>query len=140
MSTASHFILAMVLYPEVLAKAQEEIDTVVGNSRLPTFADRSSLPYIECIMSECLRWAVPVPMSETVIQFSAYRHRLKFITDLPHVLMQDDTYRGMHIPKGTFVSFDCVVCPNHCLDLDMIPGRCKYLVRQSSAVADSIET
>jgi cytochrome P450 len=67
MSTASHFILAMVLYPEALAKAQEEIATVVGNSRLPTFADRSSLPYVECIMSECLRWAVPVPLSETDI-------------------------------------------------------------------------
>lgn len=40
-----HFLLAMVLHPEVFAKAQKEIDSVVGNDRLPTFSDRASLPY-----------------------------------------------------------------------------------------------
>jgi hypothetical protein len=40
-----HFLLAMVLHPEVLAKAQKEIDTVVGRDRLPTFSDRASLPF-----------------------------------------------------------------------------------------------
>ena len=44
-TTVSHFLLAMMAYPEVLAKAQKEIDSVVGADRLPTFSDRPSLPY-----------------------------------------------------------------------------------------------
>lgn len=40
-----HFLLAMVLHPEVLAKAQKEIDSVVGTDRLPSFSDRASLPF-----------------------------------------------------------------------------------------------
>lgn len=35
----------MMAHPEVLEKAQKEIDAVVGSDRLPTFEDRSSLPY-----------------------------------------------------------------------------------------------
>ena len=35
----------MVLYPAAQQKAQQEIDTVVGRDRLPTFADRASLPF-----------------------------------------------------------------------------------------------
>jgi len=45
MTTVSHFLLAMMTHPEVLAKAQKEIDSVVGTDRLPTFSDRPSLPY-----------------------------------------------------------------------------------------------
>ena len=46
----------MVLYPEVLKKAQAEIDSVVGSQRLPTFEDREQLPYIEAIIMETMRW------------------------------------------------------------------------------------
>jgi cytochrome P450 len=53
----------MMEYPDVLKKAQMEIDAVVGNDRLPNFEDRPSLPYVDAIMNECLRWAVPVPLS-----------------------------------------------------------------------------
>ncbi|GBE84279.1 Multifunctional cytochrome P450 monooxygenase af510 [Sparassis crispa] len=80
-----HFIRAMVLHPEVLVKVQQEMDTVVGQGRLPTFSDRVSLPYLECVMSECLRWGAPVPLG------------------LPHRLTEDDVYQGMHIPKGSLV-------------------------------------
>ena len=48
----------MVLHPHVLQKAHEEIDRVVGTSRLPDFDDRESLPYIEAIFQEVLRYAV----------------------------------------------------------------------------------
>ncbi|KAK0186879.1 cytochrome P450 [Armillaria mellea] len=44
-TTVMHFILAMILHPEVMDKARQEIDSVIGTERLPTFADRASLPY-----------------------------------------------------------------------------------------------
>lgn len=46
----------MVLFPEVQKKAWEELDRVVGQERLPTFDDRSQLPYIEALCKECLRY------------------------------------------------------------------------------------
>lgn len=79
------FFLAMSEYPEAMAKAQKEIDSVVGSDRLPTFADRKNLPYVEALFNECIRYGVSVPLS------------------LPHRLMEDDIYEGMFIPKGTLV-------------------------------------
>ena len=38
-------MLAMSLYPDVMPKAQHEIDTVVGGARLPAFSDAPNLPY-----------------------------------------------------------------------------------------------
>ena len=63
-STVSHFFLAMLQHPEILRKAQEEIDTVVGTSRLPTFSDRPNLPYVEAVVNETMRIATPVPLGE----------------------------------------------------------------------------
>ena len=50
-------VLAVVLNENILKKAQEEIDRVVGNYRLPTLADRKQLPYLEGIIREALRCA-----------------------------------------------------------------------------------
>ncbi|KAJ7649235.1 cytochrome P450 [Mycena rosella] len=85
MTVFCQFLLAMVLHPEVLAKAQKEIDSVVGPDRLPTFSDRASLPYVDAILNETYRWGVPVPLS------------------LPHRLMEDDVYQGMFMPKGSLI-------------------------------------
>lgn len=57
-STLSAFVLAMVLNPRVLKKAQEEMDYVVNQDRLPDFSDRNSLPYLECIIKEVYRYAL----------------------------------------------------------------------------------
>ncbi|KAG1753030.1 cytochrome P450 [Suillus lakei] len=56
------FILAMVLYPEVQARAHSEIDTVVGSTRLPCFEDRPSLPYYVEAIIEMLRWNPVIPL------------------------------------------------------------------------------
>jgi cytochrome P450 len=55
--------LAMLAYPETQARAQAELDAVVGRSRLPTFADYPSLPYIRAILREVLRWRPTAPLS-----------------------------------------------------------------------------
>ena len=83
-SVLNMFFLAMVLHPEVQIKvrptheyapplslkpsycqAQEEIDRVVGDTRLPDFSDREKLPYIEAVYLETLRWEPTVPVGES---------------------------------------------------------------------------
>ena len=63
-ATLETFYLLMILYPDVQAKAREEIDRVVGQDRLPTQSDRPFLPYTEAILKEILRWGPPTPLSE----------------------------------------------------------------------------
>ena len=40
-----------------MRRAQEEIDRVIGSSRLPTLSDRADLPFVDCIMKETLRYS-----------------------------------------------------------------------------------
>ena len=54
-STLATFVLAMVLNPQALHKAQAELDEVVGHSRLPDAKDRPQLPYVSAIVKEVLR-------------------------------------------------------------------------------------
>ena len=49
-------ILAMSLHPQVMRRAQAELDEVIGRQRLPMLADRPRLPYLEAILKEALRW------------------------------------------------------------------------------------
>ena len=49
------FFMMMARHPEVAAKAQEEIDRVIGSDRLPTLEDRKNLPYLECVIKEMYR-------------------------------------------------------------------------------------
>ena len=58
------FFLAMSLYPEVQAKAQREIDQVIGTNRLPSYKDRSSLPYLTALIKEVLRWNPVAPLGK----------------------------------------------------------------------------
>ncbi|KAK7448456.1 cytochrome p450 [Stygiomarasmius scandens] len=62
MSAISTFWLAMSLYPDVQKKAHKELDNVLGPGKLPDFNDRSSLPYIEAIYREVMRWHPAIPM------------------------------------------------------------------------------
>ncbi|KIK96538.1 hypothetical protein PAXRUDRAFT_300373 [Paxillus rubicundulus Ve08.2h10] len=78
------FILAMVLNPHVARRAQEEIDTVVGRDRLPDFDDRPSLPYVQAIMRETMRWQPLVPL-------------------IMHTATSSDVYKGIYIPEGVTV-------------------------------------
>ena len=75
----------MVLFPDIQKKAQDEIDCVVGVNRLPSFADKSSMPYISCIVWECLRWNPVTPLG------------------VAHRLTEDDEYNGYRIPTGSTV-------------------------------------
>lgn len=50
---------AMILFPNVQKTAQSEIDTVVGNHRLPTWDDSEQLPYIMACVKEAARCHLP---------------------------------------------------------------------------------
>ncbi|KAH7342128.1 O-methylsterigmatocystin oxidoreductase [Rhizoctonia solani] len=89
-STLLMFILAMVLHPEVQKKAQAELDSVIGNARLPTFEDRAQLSYIERMVQETLRWGPVTPIGE-------YTSLFVRTTSLTKRL------RGYRIPKGTII-------------------------------------
>ncbi|EJD46783.1 putative CyP450 monooxygenase [Auricularia subglabra TFB-10046 SS5] len=78
------FIMAMVWWPELQRKAQEELDRVLGD-RLPDFADQASLPYVEAIIRETYRRFPVLPLS------------------IPHAVEEDDVYEGMFIPRGAEV-------------------------------------
>ncbi|KAF2994211.1 hypothetical protein E8E14_000798 [Neopestalotiopsis sp. 37M] len=81
MSTMS-FLEAMMTFPDVQRKAQEEIDSVVGD-RVPVWEDLQNLPYVRCMMKEVWRWRPPVALGH------------------PHVTTRDLEYKGMLIPKGS---------------------------------------
>lgn len=88
----SHFLLAMMQYPDVQKKAQAELDSVLGAGpdRMPTFADRERLPYgeldahmlysqpeitfatVQAIVEEIFRWSCPVPLGESTAVGSAF--------------------------------------------------------------------
>jgi len=84
-SAISTFFLAMLLYPEVQRKAQEEIDRVVGLDRLPDFEDEPSMPYVTAVVREALRWRLVLPAG------------------IPHRLTVDDEYKGYHLPAGSII-------------------------------------
>ncbi|KAL5639453.1 hypothetical protein ACGC1H_006825 [Rhizoctonia solani] len=86
-SAISTFFIAILHYPEAQELAQKEIDEVLGKDRLPTFADRASLPYVEALYKEVMRWQPIAPIG------------------VPHRLGSeiDDEYKGMCIPANAMV-------------------------------------
>ncbi|KAJ7209578.1 cytochrome P450 [Mycena pura] len=58
---------------------------IAAGDRLPSFEDRDKLPYLDCLVQECLRWN---PVANVA---------------LAHYLTEDDVYRGWCLPKGTTV-------------------------------------
>ena len=73
----------MSLHPEVLRKAQAELDDVVGPQRLPDFGDKDSLVYINALIREVMRWHTVLPLS------------------LPHATTADEELNGYFIPAVT---------------------------------------
>ncbi|KAL1961759.1 hypothetical protein VTN77DRAFT_1085 [Rasamsonia byssochlamydoides] len=83
-ATLVGFVQAMVVFPEVQKKAQEEIDRVCGD-RLPTMEDEPNLQYIRGCVKESMRW---MPTD---------------ILGVPHAVIKDDEYMGYKIPKGASI-------------------------------------
>ncbi|KAH8107512.1 cytochrome P450 [Phellopilus nigrolimitatus] len=84
-ATFDVFLLAMLHHPACAARAQAELDAVVGAARLPTHADARALPYLCALVKEVQRWRPIAP------------------TGVAHAVTEDDTYAGYFIPKGATV-------------------------------------
>ncbi|KAF8992407.1 cytochrome P450 [Cyathus striatus] len=84
-SAMGTFFLAMLTSPNAQLKAQNEIDNVIGTTRLPEYDDRESLPYVEAVFREVMRWNPVLPLA------------------VPRYTTADDVYNGYYVPKGTIV-------------------------------------
>lgn len=76
--------MALLLFPEVQAEAQKELDAVCGD-RLPDFEDEQSLPYIKAVAKEALRWRPIVTQG------------------ILHMSVKDDRYGDYFIPANTAI-------------------------------------
>ncbi|XP_055976818.1 cytochrome P450 2C19-like [Sorex fumeus] len=82
-TTLRYALLLLLKYPEVMAKAQEEIERVIGGQRSPCMQDRSNMPYMDAVVHEVQRFIDLIPLN------------------LPHAVTRDIKFRNYFIPKGT---------------------------------------
>ncbi|EIM88949.1 cytochrome P450 [Stereum hirsutum FP-91666 SS1] len=84
-ATVLTFILAMAHFPRVQAKAQAELDAVLGSDHTLTPEDKKDLPYMCALIKEIMRYHPVMPMG--------FARRTG----------EDDWYDGYFIPKGTLL-------------------------------------
>lgn len=76
---------ALLNHPEILKKAQTEIDEVVGHDRLVGESDMPKLPYLHCIMNETMRMYPGGPLL------------------IPHESAEECRVGGYRVPRGTML-------------------------------------
>ncbi len=74
----------LVNYPDIQEKAYQDIQQAIGD-RIPKCEDRSSLPYVEALVLEGLRYGTVSYLSQ------------------PHYNREDIYLDGYLIPKGTMI-------------------------------------
>nr|ACZ97412.2 cytochrome P450 CYP304F2 [Zygaena filipendulae] len=80
----------LLLQPEIQDKIHEEIDRVVGKSRLPNLDDRKNMPYLESCIREIMRYDTLVPLG------------------VAHRAMENTQIGGYNVPENTIVSANYV--------------------------------
>uniref|UniRef100_A0A8C3VSS9 unspecific monooxygenase n=1 Tax=Catagonus wagneri TaxID=51154 RepID=A0A8C3VSS9_9CETA len=80
-TTLRYGVLLLLKHPDVTAKVQKEIDSVIGRCRSPCMQDRSHMPYTDAVVHEIQRYIDLVPFS------------------VPHAVTSDTKFRNYFIPK-----------------------------------------
>ncbi|KAK7085939.1 hypothetical protein SK128_008549 [Halocaridina rubra] len=94
-------LLYLLHYPHIAKKVQEELDAIVGRSRMPCLDDQQHLPYTEATICEVLRKSAAVPLGTS------------------HATTRDTTLGGYAIPQGTTVIpllYSCLMNPQYWTD------------------------
>ncbi|XP_066555875.1 cytochrome P450 2C55-like [Amia ocellicauda] len=78
-------LLQLMMHPDVQARCQQEIDTVLGERKQVCYEDRHRMPYVQAVIHEVQRYGSVVPLS------------------VFHATTQDTQVLGYSIPKGTMI-------------------------------------
>ncbi|XP_047409912.1 cytochrome P450 2C19-like [Sciurus carolinensis] len=84
-TTLRYALLLLLKHPQVTAKVQEEIESVIGRHRSPSMQDKNRMPYTDAVLHEIQRYINLLPVS------------------LPHAVTCDVKFRNYLIPKGTAI-------------------------------------
>ncbi|PPQ93761.1 hypothetical protein CVT25_008141 [Psilocybe cyanescens] len=85
MAAVATCILALLNHPEILKRAQEQIDSVIKPGHLPDFEDEPALPFVTAVIRESMRWRDVTPLG------------------LPHLSHAEGEYKGYRIPRGSII-------------------------------------
>ncbi|KAF8023192.1 hypothetical protein BT93_F0636 [Corymbia citriodora subsp. variegata] len=84
-ATMEWALSAMLNHPEIMKRAQAEIDQVVGHDRLIGESDLPKLPYLHCVMNETMRMYPVGPLL------------------VPHESAEECRVGGYRVPRGTML-------------------------------------
>ncbi|EIN04046.1 cytochrome P450 [Punctularia strigosozonata HHB-11173 SS5] len=79
------FVLLIAAFPDAQKRLHEEMDRVVGSKRVPEYDDFDNLPYLQATIKEVHRYRPVAPLG------------------LPHAALEDLTYDGYLIPRGSAI-------------------------------------
>jgi cytochrome P450 len=91
-NTLSWSLLYVASYEQCQRTIGDEIDRVLGREKQPTESDRHKMPYVEAFMNETMRYQCAGPIL------------------IPRSTTRDVTFRGYHIPAGSFVMANIWSC------------------------------
>ncbi|RIB28593.1 cytochrome P450 [Gigaspora rosea] len=84
-SSLTWITAALANNPQIQYKAHQELDQIIGHSRLPSASDEPNMPYIRAIIKESQRYCGPIYLG------------------VPHYNEEEDEYNGYHIPANSVI-------------------------------------
>ena len=74
------FFQLMAKHPEVVKRAQKEIDRFTHKERVPTLDDRKDLPIVDCVMKEVFRCVSGVAFKSLLMLLAGFIRPLLLVS------------------------------------------------------------